>query len=217
MRHIFRKATNLGTGLLIISSILGGCTGETPREDTTIALTSLTQDSKEMVAPAENITSTEMPNEVGYTRVVNTEFGYSFEYPEDWIYYGAKFLLLEDAKLNAEAVQKPGEGIVRFSVVINHTNLYGLAQSVYRQYLEYINPWRVELWKREVEVNGRQAEDILYEDPHERYQHLIFREVTFNIDQLDRAYVLQYWVSRDLYDTYVEEFNRFVLTFDYDD
>jgi len=167
-------------GALLVVSI-GGCTGQSTTDGPTPPTTPVTP---------------------GYIRVYDHEFGYGFEYPEDW----------ESQPIEGEDVEsvvmftKPGTPTTLIvTVELSNLSLEEI-KGEFREGLEGLGLTILE--EREIIVNDREGYEVIYKPIAAVVK---MRQVIFTAN--GKSYMLVCSTAEDLYDEYRDTFDHIIDSF----
>ncbi len=166
-------------GALLVVSI-GGCTGQSTTDGPTPPTTPVTP---------------------GYIRVYDHEFGYGFEYPEDW----------ESQPIEGEDVEsvvmftKPGTPTTLIvTVKLSNLSLEEIKKEI-KEGLEGLGLTILE--EREIVVNDREGYEVIYKP----FPAVKMRQVIFTAN--GRSYILVCSTAEDLYDENRDTFDHIINSF----
>ncbi len=164
-----------GSLLAVSIAFIGGCTGQS---------------------------STEEPVTPGYIRVYDHEFGYGFEYPEDW-----ESQLVEGEDVESVIMfTKPGTPTTLI-VTVKLSNLTSLeeVEEEFREALKGLGG--IILEERQIVVNGRDGYEVIYKP----FPGVKMRQVMFTTN--GRSYMLVCSTAEVLYDENRDTFEHIINSF----
>ncbi len=172
----------IAASLLAVSiAFIGGCNGQSPTDGPT--------------PPTEPVTP-------GYSRVYDHEFGYGFEYPEDW-----ESQLIEGEDVESVVMfTKPGTPTTLI-VTVKLSNLTSLEEvrEEFKEVLKKLGGTILE--EREIVVNGREGYEVIYKPiPAVKMKQAMFIAN-------GKSYMLVCSTAEDLYAASEEIFDHIINSF----